>query len=199
MPSPATGVSWHWTFCGQAAPDAPERVHDHRRSTGCYHRRPAALRAGARPYHFRECATGRPMVISNAAPLIVSTFRRVRAALSATPLCCFCPAPHERIDPYNLFAWIRDSHAFPSSRRFMGLDVLWTSCAGRAGTCTRSQALHRMLPSDVLPRFARERVPTIPASAQPDVPWLRPGSASDRVHVPAAAFSSPSSLAESRI
>jgi hypothetical protein len=41
------------------------------------------------------------MVISDAAPLSVSTFRRVRAALSATLLCCFCPAPHERIDRYT--------------------------------------------------------------------------------------------------
>jgi hypothetical protein len=28
------------------------------------------------------------------------------------------------------------------------------------GTRIRSEALHRMLPSDVLPRFARERAPT---------------------------------------
>jgi hypothetical protein len=37
---------------------------------------------------------------------------------------------------------------------------LWTCCAGRAGTRMRSEALHLMLPSDPVPRFARERVPT---------------------------------------
>jgi hypothetical protein len=40
-------------------------------------------------------------------------------------------------------------------------------CTGRAGTRIPSEALHRMLPSDVLPRFARERVPSI-ASASPN-------------------------------
>jgi hypothetical protein len=44
---------------------------------------------------------------------------------------------------------------------------LWKCCAGRAATCIRSKALHRVLLSDVLPRIARERVSTI-ASAPPN-------------------------------
>src|SRR5271165_4214147 len=39
---------------------------------------------------------------------------------------------------------------------------LWTCDAGRARTRIRSEALHQRLPSDVLPRIARERVPTAP-------------------------------------
>src|SRR3984893_18424922 len=37
---------------------------------------------------------------------------------------------------------------------------LWTCCAGRAGTCIRSEALHRVLTIGHLSRIARERVPT---------------------------------------
>ena len=35
-----------------------------------------------------------------------------------------------------------------------------TCCAGRAGTCIRSEALHRVLTIGRLPRIAREHVPT---------------------------------------
>src|SRR5271165_2492284 len=42
---------------------------------------------------------------------------------------------------------------------------LWTCDAGRARKRIRSEALHQRLPSDVLPRIARERVPTAPPAA----------------------------------
>lgn len=46
--------------------------------------------------------------------------------------------------------------------------LLWTCCAGRAGTRIRSGALQRMLPSDVLTRLAR-RVPTIGSASSDEI------------------------------
>src|SRR5271166_1141127 len=46
-------------------------------------------------------------------------------------------------------------------RRRTSGTLLWTCGAGRAGTRIRSEALHQRLPSDILPRIARERVTTI--------------------------------------
>src|ERR1700694_416170 len=42
-----------------------------------------------------------------------------------------------------------------------------TSSAGRAGAHLPSEALHPTRSSDVLPRIARERVPTVPHGAKP--------------------------------
>ena len=46
-------------------------------------------------------------------------------------------------------------------RRRMSGTRLWTSCAGRARTRIRSEALHRVLTIGRPTRIARERVPTI--------------------------------------
>jgi len=57
--------------------------------------------------------------------------------------------------------------AFRRVRRRTSTDAFQTCDAGRAGVHLPSETLHRTSPADVLPRIARERVPTI-GSAPPN-------------------------------
>ena len=101
-----------------------------------------------------------PITTSGAAPLILDGFRRVRRSTFTEG------AIMERAE-YNRHSRARVAETAKDASRHA------TPCnAGRAGAHRPSEALHPTRSSDVLPRIARERVPTTHMRGSRGVPSL---------------------------
>ena len=101
------------------------------------------------------------MVTSGAPPQMVDALRRVRRRIVwNAPLGVSAEPAHANADSCGAFPSDYGPPRPLLELPFHRLYLVWTCCAGRAGTRIRSEALDRMLLSDVVPRFTRERVPT---------------------------------------